>query len=96
MATLESVCPPHSMGYMTEIPQALAQQFNVNNNTPKHHFNHCHLIDSIKCKGPAPNTDTALGEAQHPASKKAYEKTNHQTDTVYMQVCTAVLIISPL
>ncbi|CAE6416327.1 unnamed protein product, partial [Rhizoctonia solani] len=37
-----------------------------------------HLVESIQSKSTTDNYQTGLGEAQHPQSKKDFEKTNHR------------------
>ncbi|KAG8820415.1 hypothetical protein FRC19_008882 [Serendipita sp. 401] len=76
---------------MANCETPVADQWGVNLKTPKHHFMHSHLIESIKAKGPVCNTDTGIGEARHPESKHAYARTNHHPDTVKDQMIRHVV-----
>ncbi|KAF9642489.1 hypothetical protein BDM02DRAFT_3193135 [Thelephora ganbajun] len=45
-----------------------------------------HLIESIKGKGVAMNMSTDSGEALHPQTRKHWQRSNHQADTVEDQM----------
>ncbi|KAF9642488.1 hypothetical protein BDM02DRAFT_3193134 [Thelephora ganbajun] len=45
-----------------------------------------HLIESIKGKGVAMNMSTDSGEALHPQTRKHWQRSNHQADTVEDQI----------